>query len=177
HVQYLDPISTEILSDLVADLDKHHIAIVMTAPTPFPPSHPLAGARHLVTRELRPLIPQESERLLHALIHNVRGGLDAPTVARYTTLADGNPYFLHELAVAWMYYGEHATVPASLPPPPDPRVSTLSDPALRILQSAPLLGPNSTFPRLEHATHYTHVDLLHAIDELHHAGLLRPSPG
>ena len=29
-------------------------------------------------------------------------------------LADGNPYFLHELAVAWMYYGEHATVPASV---------------------------------------------------------------
>jgi DNA-binding SARP family transcriptional activator/tetratricopeptide (TPR) repeat protein len=177
HVHHLDPISTEILSDLVADLDQHHIAIVMTAPTPFPPSHPLAGKRHLITRELRPLIPEESERLLHALIHNVRGGLDPETVSRYTTLADGNPYFLHELAIAWMYYGENATVPGSLTTALTHRISTLSEPALRVLQSATLLGPNSTFARLERTTHYSHVDLLRTIDELHRAGLLRPTPG
>jgi DNA-binding SARP family transcriptional activator/tetratricopeptide (TPR) repeat protein len=177
HVHHLDPISTEILSDLVADLDQHHIAIVMTAPTPFPPSHPLAGKRHLITRELRSLIPEESERLLHALIHNVRGGLDPETVSRYTTLADGNPYFLHELAIAWMYYGENATVPGSLTTALTHRISTLSEPALRVLQSATLLGPNSTFARLERTTHYSHVDLLRTIDELHRAGLLRPTPG
>jgi DNA-binding SARP family transcriptional activator len=178
HAHYLDQISTEILSDLIAELDTHHIAVLLTAPTPFPATHPLhTDARNLVVRELHPLSPPESERLLHALIHNVRGGLDPETVARYTTLADGNPYFLRELAVAWMYYGEYATVPDSLTSALDHRVSTLSETALRVLQSATLLGPNSTFPRLERSTHLSHLDLLRSIDELHAAGLLRPAPG
>jgi DNA-binding SARP family transcriptional activator len=178
HVHHLDPISTEILSDLIADLDKHHIALLMTAPSPFPVASPLhTGARNLVVRELHPLMPDQSERLLHDLIHNVRGGLDPATVARYTTLADGNPYFLHELAVSWMYYGDHATVPGSLTSALDHRVSLLSEVALRVLQSATLLAANSTFPRLERTTHYSHVDLLRSIDELHRAGLLRTAPG
>jgi DNA-binding SARP family transcriptional activator/tetratricopeptide (TPR) repeat protein len=178
HAHHLDPISTEILSDLIAVLDKQHIAIVMTAPTPFPLNHPLhTGAQHLITRELHPLTAPESERLLHGLIHNVRGGLDPDTIARYTTLADGNPYFLHELAVAWMYYGENATVPGSLTTALTHRVSTLSEPALRVLQSATLLGASSTFARLERTTHYSHTDLLRTIDELHRAGLLSPTPG
>lgn len=175
---YLDPISAEVLSDLIANLDKHPIAIVLTAPTPFAPPHPLhAGTTNLIARELRPLTPAESERLLHDLIHNVRGGLDPATVAHYTTLADGNPYFLHELAISWMYHGENARVPATLTSALAYRVSTLSESAARVLQSATLLGPNSTFPRLERTTHFPRPALLQTIDELHRAGLLRPTPG
>jgi DNA-binding SARP family transcriptional activator/tetratricopeptide (TPR) repeat protein len=178
HAHHLDPISLEILSDLIADIATHHIALLLTAPSPFPVASPLhTGARNLVVREIHPLTPDQSERLLHDLIHNVRGGLDPATVSRFTTLADGNPYFLHELAVSWMYYGDRATVPGSLTSALDHRVSLLSEPALRVLQSATLLAANSTFPRLERTTHYSHVDLLRAIDELHRAGLLRTTPG
>ena len=172
-VHWIDRWSAELLSDIIAGCQAKRIAILMTARRVFADGAALgSGTRNLSTFALGPLDPEESVQFLHQLVGDVRGGLDQDTLHRYTTLADGNPFYLTELAHFWEHHGAAPGTPPSLRTAISRRASSLSEPALRLLQACAILAEHATFARLERVSEYRRADLLRSIAELEENGLI-----
>ncbi len=116
--------------------------------------------------EVLPLSHGESIVLFAALA--VSGAIAPPqaVVERYTRLAEGNPYFLRELAAHWEVTGVTKSPPQSILAALDTRLSKLSPKSLRVLQVCALLGKNSTLDRLERVLDLRRLDLLDALEAL-----------
>ena len=172
-VHWLDRVSADVLRELIERSESRPLLLVLTSRVQPTVESPLFGlVRGLATRQVLPLTQSASERLFLTLLGERAGEIDEAGVRRNTTLAEGNPFFLRELATYWLERGGAGELPSSLTAAIEERLGRLDGPTLRVLQSCALLGKNSTFERLERVSGYGRLDLVDSLETLDRAGLL-----
>ena len=170
---WLDRVSADVARQLVERSETRPVLLVLTSRTPPPRASPLAGfVRGLSTHGLLPIDPAAAKRLLLALIGDRARDLAAAQLDRLTRLADGNPFFLRELAVHWVGHGDATDLPHSLTMAIGERLDRLAPTPMRVFQTCALVGQHATLARLEQVLSCGKVDLLDALDTLDRSGLL-----
>ena len=164
---WIDTYSAELIRELAGRSQYRHLMILLagrTRPAPESVLGDVVPGFHV--REVLPLSHGESIVLFAALA--VSGAIAPPqaVVEHYTRLAEGNPYFLRELAAHWEVTGVTKSPPQSILAALDARLSKLSPKSLRVLQVCALLGKNSTLDRLERVLDLRRLDLLDALEAL-----------
>jgi tetratricopeptide (TPR) repeat protein len=110
--------------------------------------------------------------VLLAVIRKHGGNIDDVYANWCVTVAEGNPYFLQELANHWIETGEEHSVPPSLTAIINERLSRLSPDTLQLLQACAVLEQNSTLDCLDAVLEYDAREMLLAINELGRTGML-----
>jgi DNA-binding SARP family transcriptional activator len=88
------------------------------------------------------------------------------------TVAEGNPFFLQELAHQWIETGRRYEAPPSVTKVLQERLSRLSREGLQVLQTCAILGDHATLDRVERVLEYHAYQLLSAVEELSNAAML-----
>jgi tetratricopeptide (TPR) repeat protein len=168
---WMDAASAEVLRQLLGKLKRQRALFVLTTR----PSEqllndsPFADVRRLV---LAPLNVESSTLLLRG-IAAVRGKQIADSHIEWCVrVAEGNPYFLFELATHWIETGDQHGVPASLSSVLQQRLARLSANALQVLQACCILENDSTLDIVEAVLDLPAHELLNGINELALAGML-----
>jgi DNA-binding SARP family transcriptional activator/tetratricopeptide (TPR) repeat protein len=168
-VHWCDPISKRILDQMSEWCTRRKAFLI-------------CSTRHDITKagigsdvEAIMLAPLDDESAAHLMITRAtqRGvRIDSEYLGWSLRIAEGNPYFLDELAKQWIEIGARHAVPASLQAIVDQRISRLRPDALQVLQTLAMLEDCATFPRLEATLRYQPYELLSALDELTAAGMI-----
>jgi len=87
-------------------------------------------------------------------------------------VAEGNPYFLTELATHWVETGTDHDVPPSLSAALNNRLARLDHTSLQLLQTCALLENNATLSRIEAVLEYEAYQLLTSIETLGSTGMI-----
>jgi DNA-binding SARP family transcriptional activator len=170
-VHWLDPTSSEVLSDMLEWATTHSVFFALTG-RDTPESWRGDDHPRLPIVKLEPLDADSSAELLQS-IANRSGRQFTPEYLRWcVSAAEGNPYFLQELATHWIETGTAKSVPHSLSSILASRVNRLSADALQILQVCALLENNSSVQRLEEILGYEPHRLLEGINSLALAGMM-----
>jgi len=121
---------------------------------------------------LNPLADCEAREIVEGVVRSFRREMSPSYVDWCTKVADGNPYFLQELANQWLEVGEQERLPASLAAVLEERIGRLSKQTLHVLQCCALVEGNSTFGRLERILEYPAHTLLECVNALGTAGMI-----
>ncbi|MDQ3243322.1 MAG: AAA family ATPase [Gemmatimonadota bacterium] len=129
-----------------------------------------------------PLADADSTQVILGVVRQHAGAIGADYLAWCLRVADGNPYFLHELANHWLDTGEEHSPPPSLATLLDQRIQRLTSDSLQLLQAASVLESHSTLERIEGLLGFKPYQLLQSANELGRAGMvvmesLRSTPG
>ena len=89
------------------------------------------------------------------------------------SVAEGNPFFLQELAHQWLETGHRYEAPPSVSRVLQERLSRLREEALRVLQTSAVLGDLATVDRAIQVLEYQPHLLISAVEELSKAGMLK----
>jgi tetratricopeptide (TPR) repeat protein len=177
-VQWIDSHSAELLRGLIERSSHRRLMVLLTARNLPPPDTGLSGLlQGLQIHHLQPLSQSESVRLFGTLTAASDRVLSAEVAAHYAALAEGNPYFLRELAAHWVLTGLTRPPPETIIAALDERLCRLSATSLRVLQACALLGKNSTLDRLERILDIRHIDLLDCLDALDSESVLACDAG
>lgn len=172
-VHYLDRVSAEVARELVERSETRPLLLVLTSRVRPAPESPLSGfVRGLTLHALAPIDAAAAERLFLAFVGDRAPMLQPRQLARFITLADGNPFFLRELATHWLEHAETGQLPSSLATAIGERLDRLGAVTIHVLQSCALLGQHSTLARLERVLMLPKLQLLDALETLDRAGLL-----
>jgi transcriptional regulator with AAA-type ATPase domain/tetratricopeptide (TPR) repeat protein len=139
--------ASEALGALVESLEGLSVLFVMTYRPGYRP--PWLDRPHVTQIALQPLSAQESRSLLGGIVSGA--ALPAPIVQLIVDKAEGNPFFLEELARS---VAEASEARPSLAAPQTvqevllARINRLPDPAKRLLQAAAVLGREAPRPLL-----------------------------
>jgi tetratricopeptide (TPR) repeat protein len=168
---WLDATSGEVLADMMRWAKTRRVYFALTAR-----EVPDVWSRELpaVIKELvlQPLDDIAASELLVSIAHRFGRDIDATYVQWCTSVAEGNPYFLQELAAYWGETGAQQRVPPSLITVLGRRVDKLDSDALQVLQACALLENNATLQRVEAALQFEPHRLLGAINSLGSAGMI-----
>jgi len=126
---------------------------------------------------LRPLDAAASRDVILAISRQHGCDIREEYVDWCINVAEGNPYFLQELANQFIDRGDAHGVPSSLTAVLNGRIARLSDDALLVLQTAAVLERNSTFELIERTVGFEAHKMLRAVDELGVAGMLQIESG
>jgi class 3 adenylate cyclase/tetratricopeptide (TPR) repeat protein len=163
-LHWIDPSSDEFLAALVERMAGAPILVLVTY---RPGYRPAWIDRSYVTQvALQPLTPQDSLRVVQAVLPAVAAS--APLVPQLLAKADGNPFFLEELARTVVEQGTDApspTVPDTVQAVLLARIDRLPATAKRLLQMASVIGKDVALPLLQAVTEVSeeavHRDLRH----------------
>jgi DNA-binding SARP family transcriptional activator/tetratricopeptide (TPR) repeat protein len=171
--QWIDLTSATVVDQLIARLKSQRVFILLsTRPVD---ERRISEATNLVEILLPPLDEESSTRVLSTIVQRHGHTLGDRFRAWCTSVAEGNPLFLHQLANHWLETGDEHGVPASLTAVLRQRLSRLSVNALQVLQTASLLENHSTIQNIEAVLEYPPHELLRSIDELATARMIRSS--
>ena len=171
-VQWLDKASATLLVRMADWCRSRRILFVLNA---RPGSNTLldyADGIHLKSITLGPLSATVAAGLLESL---ARRGDDEPEQAFVDwglAVAEGNPFFLQELAHQWIETGQHSEAPPSISRVLDERLSRLSSDALHVLQTSAFLGDFASMDRVERVLGYPPHQFLSAFEQLNSAAML-----
>jgi len=174
-VHWLDSTSASVLRDLTAWAADHSIIFVFTGrdrPEHWMPNMP-SNLREI---HLPPLAAEPSADVVLGILRQYGREVSATYLQWCVDVAEGNPYFLEELANHWIETGAEHEVPPSLTAMLDQRVSRLDADALQLLQTCAVLEKNSTLERIERVLEYQSHQLLRAINTLGTAGMVIIEP-
>lgn len=172
-VQWLDDSSAKILSRMVEWGASRRLFFLMNSRPTENAFLDYAEKAHLDTIVLGPLKPVAATAFLNSVA--LRPG-DAPQpefVNWCLAVAEGNPFFLQELAHQWIETGQRYDAPPSIAKVLQERLSRLSGEALQVLQACAVLGEHSTVDRVERVLEYHPHQLLSAVEELSKGVMLR----
>lgn len=170
-IHWIDATSAQVLRDMIAWASCHSIMFAFTG-RDQPPAW-LTDARTVATEmHLLPLEPGPSRDVILGVVRQYGRDIDDNYLDWCVKVAEGNPYFLQELANQWIETGEKQTVPRSLTAVLNARISRLSPDALQLLQTCAVLEKNSSLERLEKVLGYEPHRMLGAINQLGGAGML-----
>ncbi len=138
-LHWIDRTSEELLASLIEGIAAAPVLIATTYRFEYQP--PWTGRSYVTQIALQPLTHEESVEVLRAVLgpREVRPELLDAVAAR----AEGNPFFLEELALASADVGDarvQQDVPATIQEIVLTRMARLAEPARRLLQEASVLG-------------------------------------
>jgi tetratricopeptide (TPR) repeat protein len=163
-LHWIDPSSDECLAALVERMAGAPILVLVTY---RPGYRPAWIDRSYVTQvALQPLTSRDSLRVVQAVLPTVAPS--APLVPQLLAKADGNPFFLEELARTVMEQGPDVptrTVPDTVQAVLLARIDRLPTTAKHLLQTAAVIGKDVALPLLQAVTEVSeeamHRDLGH----------------
>ncbi|MBA3341661.1 MAG: AAA family ATPase [Gemmatimonadaceae bacterium] len=170
-VQWLDSASASVLEDMIQwSVDRpvfFGLSRRDTQQLPFADESSRAQSIHV-----GPLDNSESTDVVLSVIrqHGERIGEDY--LAWCLRIAEGNPYFLHELANHWIETGDDLTPPPSLTAVLNQRLKRIADDALQLLQASAVLEVYATLERIERLLGFEPHRLLRGLNELGRAGMI-----
>jgi DNA-binding SARP family transcriptional activator len=121
---------------------------------------------------LGPINVGESADLVSSILRQRARTMDRAYMDWCVRVAEGNPYFLTELANHWIETGIEHEVPPSLSAVLRNRISRLDSGSLQLLQTCALLENNSTLSRIEAVLEQNAFQLLKSINDLATAGMI-----
>jgi DNA-binding SARP family transcriptional activator len=173
NVHWMDSLSAEILRELVERGERRALQLILTSRHLPPSDSPLHGYIHgLTVCELAPITDADARQLFTSVTTGCDRVLDERSLDRAIALAEGNPFFVRELAAHWATTGLAEQLPSSLTAAIHERLDQLDGAALQVFQAAALLGKHSTFARVEEVLAYPQFQLLGCLQALDTQGLL-----
>jgi tetratricopeptide (TPR) repeat protein len=169
--QWLDPESTDLLREMMPWAAGRKVLFALTG-RELPDSWQSNLPHELRVIRLGPLAPNDSAELVLDIVHRHAAQMSADYVKWCTRAAEGNPYFLSELANHWIETRAEHQVPPSLSTVLNQRVSRLDADSIQLLQAVALLENNSTLKRIEAVLEYDAHSLLRCINTLGSADML-----
>ena len=170
-VHRLDEASAALLTDLIPWSNERRILFAFTSRSGH--SHWIDALGQQLRRiKLEPLDDESARQVIAGKVERSGSVISEDYLAWCTRIAEGNPYFLTELASHWVQTGERQVAPPSLAAVIEQRLSMLDQPALQLLQACALLEKNATLERIEKALGYPLHQLLSSITELSSLGMI-----
>jgi AAA ATPase-like protein len=171
-LQWLDDASGKILAAMVERASTRRLLFLLNSrPGPNAFLNFIENAR-LFSLLLGPLDSSASTALLQSVALQPGDRPDPEFVGWCVSVADGNPFFLQELAHQWIETGRRYEVPPLVTKVLDERLSRLTPQALQVLQACAMLGEHSTVGRVEAVLGYPPHELLFAIEEASKSAML-----
>ncbi|MDP9178873.1 MAG: AAA family ATPase [Gemmatimonadota bacterium] len=169
-VHWLDSTSAKLLGEMVAWATDHSILFAFTGRDwPEDWSRLPEG---LIEIHLPPLDSGASKDVFLGVVRQQGREVDERYLDWCVRVAEGNPYFLQELANHWVETGNQQEIPPSLAAVLNERISRLGANALLLLQTCAVLETNATLDRIEKLIGLEAHEMLPAINELGLAGML-----
>jgi DNA-binding SARP family transcriptional activator/tetratricopeptide (TPR) repeat protein len=169
--QWMDAPSAAIFERLISRLAGQRIFLLFTSRVvddgPFSESFTGLGEMRLEALSDTP-----AAHLVETSVRRRGREVSASYLTWATRVAEGNPFFLHELASHWVETGDEHSVPPSLTAVLRQRLSRLSPNALQVLQSCALLENHSSLENVETLLGYAAHELLSSVNELAAAGMV-----
>jgi tetratricopeptide (TPR) repeat protein len=169
--QWIDSLSASVIGRILARLTAQRTLFVFTSRSE---GHAFLEHDTLKVHDLplEALSCKTATELLETIVER-RGGEITPSYLGWATaVAEGNPFFLHELAKHWLETRNEHSAPPSLTAILRQRLSRLSPRALQVLQACAILENHSTVDNVEAVLGYKAHELLSAITELVEAGMI-----
>jgi DNA-binding SARP family transcriptional activator/tetratricopeptide (TPR) repeat protein len=171
-IQWLDDASAKILARMVEWCTTKRIVFLLNSRPNNNSFLDLAEQARVESIALGPLSSVASGALLQSV--TLRPG-DVPPLD-FTdwclAVAEGNPFFLQELARQWIETGQRHQAPPSVTKVLQERLSRLTAAGLQVLQTCAVLGDHASLDRVERVLEYPPHRLLSAVEELNNAAML-----
>jgi hypothetical protein len=168
---WMDTTSADVLSRLADTLVDQRIFLLFTSRVNHA-TVPFSQNEKIRKIELAPLSSEDSVTLVHEITRTHETQPSNEHSKWCADVAEGNPFFVHELANQWMETGEEHRPPKLLQAVLHQRIARLSADALSILQACALLENHASHVNLEELLDYPAHQLLHGINELAVAGMI-----
>lgn len=172
-VQWLDGASASLFGSVIEWVSARKLLLVFISRLRNSLIQESAPPDRLTVVDVGPLNDGDA----HALVSGVMGSTESDShrndFAWLIRVADGNPYFLQELAKHWLETGQRHATPPSVAVVLNERISRLSSMARQLLEACVVLGENSNLERIEQLLEYAPHDLLIGLQELSLAGMIR----
>ena len=176
-LQWLDKASAKLLVRMVEWSLKKRVFFLLNARPEKNTFLDYADKLQLDTLWVGPLSPVPATALLRSVAMRPGDELEAGFVEWCLEVAEGNPFFLQELAHQWIETGQRYEAPPSVNKVIQERLSRLSVEGLQLLQTSAILNDFATLGRVERVLGYRPHQLLAAVEELSRAAMLRVSSG
>lgn len=177
-VQWLDNASARILIRMMEWCATRHLFFLLNSRPGNSSFLDYADKARLTTVTLDPLKPVASTALLQAVALRPDDEPKPEFIDWCLAVAEGNPFFLQELAHQWIETSRRYEAPPSVTKVLEERLSRLSGEALQVLQTCAVLSDHATLDRVELVLEYPPHQLLSAVAELSSAAMLAtPSEG
>jgi predicted ATPase/DNA-binding winged helix-turn-helix (wHTH) protein/class 3 adenylate cyclase len=150
-LHWIDASSDECLTALIERMAGASLMVLVTYRPGYRPAW--IDKSYVTQVALQPLTSQDSLRVVQAVIPTA--ALAAPLVPQLLTKADGNPFFLEELARTVAEQGDDTpahTVPDTVQAVLLARIDRLPTTAKRLLQAAAVIGKDVALPLLQAVT-------------------------
>jgi hypothetical protein len=170
-VHRLDEASANLLTELVPWSNDKRILFAFTSRNCQSRWSDALG-HHLRQIKLEPLDDESARQVMIGKVEQAGSDISEDYLRWCTRIAEGNPYFLTELASHWVQTGERQGAPPSLTAVIEQRLSMLDQPALQLLQACALLENNATLERIEKTLGYPLHQLLSSITDLSSLGMI-----
>jgi DNA-binding SARP family transcriptional activator/tetratricopeptide (TPR) repeat protein len=171
-VQWLDNASARILVRMLEWCETRHLFFLLNSRTGNSSVLDYAEKVRFNTLTLGPLKPVASAALLQSVALRPGDEPQPELVEWCLAVAEGNPFFLQELAHQWIETGHRFEAPPSVAKVLQERLSRLSGEALQVLQTCAVLTDHATLDRVEKILEYPLHQLLAAVGELSRAAML-----
>lgn len=172
--QWIDTQSAIALTRVFEKLTNEKVLVILTT-RGLPTSTLPALQPRPVLMNLPPLDQFASQELLRSIVASRGQALNGEYLHWCVNVAEGNPYFLHELANNWIDTQQEHAAPPSLTSVLNERLSLLTDKAIQVLQTCAVLENHATMDNLEALLGMPAHQLLQSIDDLATAGMLTAS--
>ena len=172
-IQWLDDVSSKILGRLVEWAATKRAFLLLNSRPSNSSVVRYSDGPALTTLSLGPLSATASNAVLQSIIAARPDYKPMPDFFAWCIrVAEGNPFFLQELARHWAETGHTNEAPPSVTKVLQQRLARLSEEALQVLQICAVLGEHATLERAEQVLEYPAHRLLSAIEELSKAAML-----
>ena len=171
-VQWMDAISTQLISMVIERSSDKRVALLFAARTQDQLPLAVTGRSGALTVRVAALSEPEMLRLLAALVRRHGTTENPELLARAVEVANGNPLYAHTLVEHWTNTGNTSDLPPTLEVLIEQRLDALTLQSLRCLQACSLLGRNATTSRIQLLLEMPPLDLLASLDALDQAGLV-----
>jgi DNA-binding SARP family transcriptional activator len=173
-VHWIDEHSWDVLSDLIDRAHTMRVCVLVLSREPHARAQaPQRSSMALHIEELAPLSADSCILLARAIGDDLSASVSDELGAWFTGASEGNPLFLRALVNHWIETGEAGGVPPTLRGVIEQRLSQLSGDAMRVLQTAALLGRWATTERVMSVLELSIISMLQAIEDLARIGAVK----
>jgi tetratricopeptide (TPR) repeat protein len=169
--QWIDELSASVIMRVIDRLKDQRIVFLITTRQAEPAW--CAGSSAVIHDvQLVPLSLVSSSEIVLTIAKQHGVKMTDSHLAWIVRVAEGNPFFLHELATHWIESRTEHTVPASLTAVLKQRLTRLGPRPLQVLQTCAILENHSTADNIEAVLGCAAHELLSSINELVAAGMI-----